>query len=479
MRMRLKHIAIIVLLMACGMGGSIIFLPHQAIAQKAGYMADWNSITIQGWAEDMRIRLLDRRHTVSGFITDRGAFQMYTYRMNPEFGLNLFTYRYTPQEDYLWYRSPNGIRTYAGNSNGLNLATKTEIKTDVEISEGHTVQLQLKQQADARASRVWAEPSYAFNFAGKHAIGVSHTVSNYKPDLDATFFYQYGNQQEGMFKLAYSLMDYANDWVFPNLESQVSYADTVRVYDQAPRLWNIKALSPQWGRFRFEAEVGFQRESKAEIYSPRDSLDRYQHNETNSYQTAMLEYDSEFITAGVVYQRHHSEMERDTLLNSNNHWRYNGHQTMRRLGVFLLANSQDFRWETWAWMGKYEDYRKGERYPFDGLDSLDHGERRLELRSRIMKRPQIKGLIAGFEYTMLHRIYKNDQYQDLADYYTGYYQVDPFNTLEHRGSVLLGYQFHPRASFVIGASYDLDGDFYEYPEGQRFDTAFGRLEIRW
>jgi hypothetical protein len=457
----------------------LLVIPKQLMAQSQDYVADWNSVTIQGWAEDMRIRLLDRRHTYSGFITDRGAFQMYNYRMNPEFGLNMFTFNFTPQEDYLWYRSPNGIRTYVGDINGLEVATKTEIKTDIEITEGHTVQLNLKQQADARASRVWAEPGYSFNFAGKHSIGFTHTLSNYKPDLDATFFYRYGNQQEGMVKLSYTLMDYANNWVFEDLDKQVSFADTLRRYDQAPRLWEIKALSPQWGRFRIEIDAGFQRESKAQIYSPRDSLDRYMHKEKNSFQSAMLEYDSEFITAGVIYERNHSEMERDTLTGSNNNWRYKGHQTMRRIGAFILANSQDFRWETWAWMGKYEDYRKGERYPFDGLDSLDHGEKRIELRSRIMKRPQIKGLIAGFEYTMLYRTYKNDQYKDLAEYYTGYYAVDPFNDLEHRGSVLIGYQFHPRASIIAGVSYDFDGDFQTYPEGKRFDTAFGRIEIRW
>jgi hypothetical protein len=41
-----------------------------------------------------------------------------------------------------------------GDISGLEVATKTEIKTDIEITEGHTVQLNIKQQADARAARV-------------------------------------------------------------------------------------------------------------------------------------------------------------------------------------------------------------------------------------------------------------------------------------------------------------------------------------
>ena len=439
----------------------------------------WTKATLQGWEQGIRLALMNRRNTATGFITDRGVFQPYTPLMDDEYGLDLFSIRTTPQEDYLWFRSENGFRTSFGSINALQFATLAEFKSSVQItkSQRHKIMIQGIQQDDLRADRLFLNFGYQFNVWRNHSVGIQHNLESYKPDLDLNLYYMYGNEQTGMVRVDYSRLDHVNNFIFQDLGLFVEFADTVREYQKRPDLYQLKAISPVFFKhFRAEAYIGHQTRSEAKIGSKTALRDDYRHSETTSYAGALLEFGKDYLTLGAIFQGTIAEFERDTVGLSIFRAIYDGKQTERRVGLYALVTARNIRWDTWIWSSRFTDEQTGTQYDLNAAiqDDLDYTERRLMIRNRVQMRPQYRGLIMGLEHAADIRRANNAADLERIRLYS-----PSIHDRNSRVTALIGYQFHPRAAFTAGASYDIDNDLHFDPDGARFDNAFGRIEIRW
>lgn len=456
----------------------MLSLPGRTEAQNYEFSADWTSATLQGWEEELRISIMDRYHSRSGLNTDRGLFQYYLSArgIDQEYDLDLFTYKFTPQEDYLWYRNPNGVRTYVGSLNTLQFATATQFKTMVELVPNHVVMVKGKQQEDLRAQRIYAELAYRYEPFENHHIGIEHNAHSYKPDLDLNLFYQYGNAQKGMLRADVTFIDYLNNIVFDQLEVDPQFTDTLRLQMDRPMLYSFKAVSPQFlDRIRGEVILAFQPEHELEWASQRNSTARYKQFEKLNYQGLLLEYDTEYLSFGLTYKRTLTATRRDTIKNAPVEVKYESEQEHESIGAYILGSSQSMRWETWVWRIESSDTQQGSMFEPEAssFDTLSFDETRYMMRNRLQRRPQINGVIAGVEHLLDMRNYTEEEFNEFSRY------APSIHKLNSRITAFLGYQFHPRASIIVGAGYDLDGDFYYSTEGYRFDNAFGRIEIRW
>ena len=515
-RMKRKHLFTWLL---AGVLGAIALFPAmlfgQAQAQDAGqdqesglvkklqYGDTHNHATILGWGDRMRMYQLDRFHSLDGFVTDRGAFQFYVPGMDEEYHLDLFTYRFTMAEDYRWYSNPNGLRTYVGSVNVLNFATVTELKSSVQLSGKHRIDVELTQEENLQARRVFAVLSYRYNLMPHHWIGFSHTAGSYKPDLDLNLFYQVGNFQDGFARFTYTFADLYNNAIYDGLGVESNITDTSRSYESLPGIISFQLSTPKkWG-LRAEFTGGFQLENEATIGSLGLGSGgevlvsrRYRQREANNYLGALIEYSRTYLTAGVLFQRHFTAVRRDTVGESSITSRYRAEQNFNRLGAFVMARSEQLEWESWVYLQNYQDRQTGENFALSPIsDSLDYKENRVMLRNRISWKPPYRGLILGIEHLLDMRDFPDDDPGDLnsntgdnPDFqiFQRYLasdasQLSPLTDTSSRLTLLVGYQFHPRARIVAGVGYDLDNDLNSKAEqgGQRFDNGFARIELTW
>jgi len=463
------------------------------------YSSDNSSATLMGWHQQMDITLKDRFNSREGFVTDRGAFQFYVPGMDEEYHMDVFTFGFTPQEDYIWSRAQNGFRTYLGSVNVVNFATTSELKNSIELADKHRIDVRAIQEDNLQASRLFLDLGYRYNFMSNHWVGFSHTAGGFKPDLDGTMFYQWGSVRNGMLRLDISFLDYANNFIFSGLGVDSKVSDISRVYESKPKLFTLKFISPDWiDNLRAEVVAGFQTEADAGIgeltfdtNSQITVTNTFRDKEQNSYQGALLEYDMEYITLGATFQRTNSETVRDTIESSSIDVNYQSEQTMRRLGLYLLANSENVSWQTWVNFQRYDDIQEGSQFEIATIqDTLNFKEKRIMMRNRLQWRPPHRGIIAGIEHIMDFREFLDDDpeldepldFEKMNNFLSSDDSgLSAIHDMNSRLTFIIGYQFHPRAKVEIGVGYDLDNDLNSKAEqgGQRFDDGFGRIQLRW
>ncbi|NIT57276.1 MAG: hypothetical protein GWN00_13890, partial [Aliifodinibius sp.] len=85
--------------------------------------------------------------------------------------------------------------------------------TGINIDSKNIISIDGYHAENIRTNRFLFHLGYTRNLIGKHYLGVSHTLSQYKADLDATFFYRYGNFDDGMVKVSASILDWGSNVV--------------------------------------------------------------------------------------------------------------------------------------------------------------------------------------------------------------------------------------------------------------------------
>lgn len=187
-----------------------------------------------------------------------------------------------------------------------------------------------------------------------------------------------------------------------------------------------------------------------------------------------------------MYRHREGEIKRDSVSGSIFNPRYTTSQIATERAFYLLANSNDFFWESWIWMNRYEDNQLGERIGETSVIDrfYNHEENQLLIRNRLMYRPEYSGFLAGLEHILDRKSFESqlpdldaplpDSYHVLENNYDG-----SFAGLNQRLLIMLGYQFHPRALIEAGAGFDIDNDLHATINGARYDEAFLRFDIRW
>ena len=108
-------------------------------------------------------------------------------------------YRFSPFEDEQWMRASGGIRLRAGSVERDLWAIETELGILYRLgpSLAHYFSINGILQEDPQVQQAWLEMSYAYRIARQHAVGLRHTFSQYKYDLDITPFYAYASPRMG------------------------------------------------------------------------------------------------------------------------------------------------------------------------------------------------------------------------------------------------------------------------------------------
>jgi hypothetical protein len=478
-------------------------LPAAALGQGQNSSGEPRRATLWGWETDLRLFMKDRANNLGGITYDRGLFRMTTVPMDMEYQLDLFTYRHSYFDDYRWHYSGNGngFRSSVGSLNTANFAVRSQLRSDLRISDRSTLHITAHQQEDLRARRGLIHLDYTRELGRRHRLGVTHTLGQAKSDLDASFYYRYGNTDRGTVTAEITALDWANNVVSDLSEERKNDFEVRQLYSRIPVLYTLRLQSPQVGIFRGEAVAAVQPQSSAEVSRLELPDQNYLQNNWANYQAALLEATWKTLTAGIIYQRTFARMERMPAPGSGYELDFGNRQIQQRGGIYLTWRWRSVGIEQWFWTERNRDEqfdenpdataaqdenirfydRLPERYPFNFHETRQFN------KTRIYYAPDDRLLTFYLEHNGDWRTPHFDTASTVvrAINYRNYYPNHVIGRNE-RLTLGIGFRFSEQASLTLGASLDLDGDLTHGFGGERddasrayFDGGFGRLQILW
>lgn len=439
--------------------------------------------------------MLDRSHNYGGTHFNRGLFRDHLVEMSPEHEIDLMTYRFTIVDDYEWEMAPQAYRLSMGSLNATNFAIENIIKSDISINASNEIEIEGYQAENIRANRLLFNLGYQHTLAGRHHIGARHTLTEEKSDLDATFFYRYGNFQKGMLELDFTVMDWAGN-VVQDLaaDSRNRYNkryETTHHYSNSPELLSIKFVSPEIANLKAEFVGGVQTFSRKTVTQHADSMN-FIDREWAHYLGGMFEYSRSHFTVGVTFQRTFSKLKRRPAPNSNYDLNFGNWQVTNTFGLFATGRLSFLRLEQWIWYGRNIDRLQGPKVPADlrppqeARIPFNYVEKPLKLKSRLLYDPDVSGFKTGLEF---HAEYVHPQGEKASNGVRNYDFRRVYNIIKdynQRLTYTIGYRFSPHFYLLAGISYDLDKDKQSgigLPKVTGtptwFDGGFGRFTISW
>jgi len=436
-------------------------------------------VTLDGWAARRRTALLDRHHAFGDLSYDRGVFRHITPPMDREYALDMTTYRFSPLDNAAWARLDSGLRMRTGSIVRAEWAFVTDVKHTAALAPGHTLRVDARLQQDAAAQRALLEFTYDWRVSGRHHVGTRHTISQYKPDFDVSFYYQYGTAETGRIRIEGTLLDAYHDLIFGTLGVSEKDEEFVRTYRQNPYLGQVTLQTPAQHPLRAEVYAGWQPTSTLVVRSQLEPEHRYRDRESVHYVGALLEYNAGPVTGGLTVQRDKSTLDRLGLgpaVTSD----YRTAQRLQRAGAFLLGSWGPFHGAAWFFLEDYYDRHRGTDFDLSTVSrAMDYTEYRKNYRARVAYVPSSDGWYGSLEYLALSRRMGPDPWIMGNEWTNHWYSLAPSN---YRLSGVVGYRFD-RGAVELGINYDLDGDKH-YKAGpnyekKRFDNGFLRFVLGW
>ncbi|WP_445664792.1 hypothetical protein [Fodinibius sp. AD559] len=454
-----------------------------------------STATLLGWEQRIRNFMLDRSHNHGGTHFNRGLFREHLNEMSPEHNLDLITYRYTLFQDYDFEQAQNAYRMSTGSLNATDFAVENTIKSDLTINSKNQISINGYHAENIRANRFLFHLGYTRNLTGKHYLGVSHTLSQVKADLDATFFYRYGNFDDGMVEVSASILDWGSnivqDLAKDSRNKWNKRYEVTHQYSNSPELFSVKYTSSQSNRFKVELMGGLQTYSRKRVEVHADTSN-YIDEEWAHYLGGLVEYDHPLFTVGLTYQRTFSKLKRKPTLNSNYDLNFSNWQITNQLGLYATGRIKSFVLEQWLGYGHDIDRLQGEKVPGDlrrhrfERVPFDYLENPISVKSRVFYDPAKAGLRTGLEF---HAECSRPQGEKASngvrsfDFRRTYSIVRDYNA---RFTYSIGYRFSPHFYLLAGISYDIDKDQQSgrgtpkaIGDTTWFDGGFGRLSISW
>ncbi len=449
--------------------------------------------TLDRWRDSRRRFALDRAHSVGDWSYDRGVFRHVAPGMDREYAQEMLAYGFSPGDLHEGRRARNRMLLRAGSTRRDLLAFDTRLRSRIRLGRRHALDLSADLREDGQTSRALLEIGYTWQLARRHALGVRHTLSKYKYDLDLSVFYRATSSRLGRAKVEWTFQDLYNDLIYQRLGLSEGDRDLIRDYVRHPYLLSVSYASPDRFRLRGELVGGLQPLSRAAFESQSARARSYRDDRRVRYVGALLEYRlpagrGRSLTGGLFYKSDVSWLRR-TGTGPEVPSDYTARQQLRRYGLFLRGRWGPLRAGMRAFRGAYTDRQTGRDYTRSRLPrTLDYEEGQRGLKARLLYAPE-RGFTSGLMYAGLFRAYDEQCGAESCDVgntfapWTGqFWGLGPDN---HGAYALVGYRFS-RGKFLLGLGLDLDGDDdhpddhpREPPARAYFDGGFTRLILTW
>jgi len=450
-----------------------------------------------GWEERTKHIIKDRYHNYGRIFYDRGLYRFTTPEMTREHELELISRDFTTLDDYNWFYNPeNSFRGFAGSYNLGEFFHGATVRNYIQASESITIPLQFTRRYDLHSDRALIELGIDFNISGNHYAGIAHTLTEQKPDLDATFYYRFGGYTNGFVQIEFTPLDWANNASYELSRRRGDPFPELRDYKVKPYLFSIRGATPVINNFRGEIMGGVQTPQHSVTQGIEGLEVPFRDRELTRYLGFLLEYAIPYFTASVTWQHRLARFSRTNVEELPEvPTDYGNYQIHNSLGLFVSFNYNGFYIDNWIWRNYNRDtqfdkhkvryYNVFQTYPFD------FEENRVQMRNRVGYDPENRGFKMALEWSADYRNFLRGTVDhpdfgivDAFDYRENY--IRQISNRQERITLMIGYRFTDKIYSEIGASYDVDGDVYRGAFDQalnqnpsRFDGGFGRVVLYW
>lgn len=434
------------------------------------------------WTYHNRLQILDRSHAFGDERYDRGVFRVLTPLVKREYELDLFAQEFSFMNVHRWHQKNTGFRSRAGSFSKSRWAVFSEIRTVASLSEKSRFRITGYQQQDPRANRAFFEFEYQHDINENSTLGLSHTLSEFKKDLDLTASYHINTQSAGSFSLQLTFQDYLNNVV------NEAGNDTEPLNPSREQFEIVNKRIPLFlmGRWHFNfnnwLNIDFSAGLQPETHS--DNIERtadnfvfqeYEQIAFLNFSTNIRFFNSVF---GFFAYSDRSYFKRSGSGNPIDGF-YTAEQSISRFGLFYYGNYKWLKPSAKVSRDFYSDSQKGSDVSFSLVpEEFDYDESRWLLDAGLTFEPFSIPLFINTRYLLLSR----DQIDIPESGLITRQWTDQFFfviTKDHRISLSLGYQAHSRIYVELGGAYDLDKDVHNFDDvsPQTFDKGYGRLIV--
>ncbi|MEO0558001.1 MAG: hypothetical protein AAF170_07440 [Bacteroidota bacterium] len=435
-------------------------------------------VTLEGWDRRVRTAVWDRSHAFGGLYYDRGVLRRWTPEMDHEYDLDNFSIKPTPADDAAFYAGHHGFRTAAGSITTGSFVIESELVTGATLTGPLDLEVRFVQQEDLQATRSGVEVGYHADLGKGHRVGLRHSVTSLKMDIDAELVYEI-DRPELDAELSLGRLDIANNIINEVLVPSSYHFDTLRVYQTVP-YWIAGRMSMPVGPIRFEAVGGISPESRADVRSQTVEQARFAYHNTFAYWGGLAETEvlRDHLVVGAVASQSQSDAARRTPDDVVARSHYDARQVQLRGGVFALARWRSLRAQAWWMHERASDRQWGSSFEGSTIDREYGIEERWDwTRLRLDWEPGVRwGPLVGIEYAAALRSFpvEGDQ-EELQREVVRFFPYGP----NRRVTARLGFRFSPNADLTFGASRDLDNDPFFPDQNRRYDGIHIRVRALW
>jgi len=423
--------------------------------------------TLQHWAEQSWLQLLDRHGSAGGRLSERGVLQRFDDDIDDKYFLDRLTAAFTLREDYTWYRRESGVRWLGGSINRRNLLSEGEFKTTVPLSQAWDIGVRFHKEdlptANRNALRIGVRDKFSRRWTGFASM---HLDPN-KPGTDVELGVRWGEIDRANAMLSVTVMDAFNNVVYITLDAvSQSQIDSTLAYESQPVAFRTSVRWPLGRRLRVEGYGAVVTPSTLKAFEDRDESNGFRQSERIAYAGGLLEWKPvPTFFVGALAATIRAESDREKLSTDVPIDEYDLTEQTTQVGGFASWQIAR-RWVLDAWL--LRAWRTEERWYRDpGIQDVDYQVRHLTWFATLTYRAR-----SGFTTDI-------GLGWDKADEPRGEKQVPATGNLttEHyRVRYDFGWTFRDILQFLIGGSIDIDA---ERNEGMSFGGGRGRFTLYW
>ena len=433
--------------------------------------------TLAGWADDLRVALLDRTGGTGGRLFDRGLWRPLVPAMDHEYPLDRFTFDPDLRAEAAWDTTTMGFRLVAGSTSKARFAFRTDARVETAPGARHRLGVRVTAEESEAARRGFVAVGYRYRRVA-HAVGVEGRFGRYKPDVDLSAVYTV-SAHAGTATVRLEGLDVLNGLIFSVLGTDPALEDTVRRYARAPVAVTAALQSPYGARLRGEFFGGWQPTSTATYTVRSDDTKTFRFEDAAAWAGALAEArvglgplgDGRVGALGRVQR---SGVGRFDAAGAG----YRSRQTRAEAAAFAGATRGRLTADAYVGVVRFTDRQSGDAFTASTIPrAFAHRDRQTWTRLALAYR-----FLPAWTATVGVRRHGRTPYPDpyaAGDPYAGFLRFG-LMAPNRRASFSVTFAPHDRLGLTLGSSVDLDGDPW-YGDGRgpvRFDGAFLRLSAR-
>ncbi len=433
---------------------------HRARAQEGDLHA-----TLQGWAERVWLKALDRDGNPGGRLSDAGMLQRFRPEIDAEYQLDVMSSSFRLDEESEWYRHANGVRFRAASINYLYLITSADFKTRVALGERWDAGIEFHKEESPEANRSLLELRARHTWNGGAFAYGGGTLSARKSSDDVWIGAGAADGRRAI-GAEVVLLDAFSDFIYQGLKVYQGFADTALDYETFPVAFRMHLNLPLGSRVRVESYGALMPRTRVRAYRQAAPDSGFRQDETLDVLAGLVEWAAAGnIRLGAFGTLVQARTARTPLPLGRTLDAFTLTERTTELAAFAMSQFGP-RWRLEAWLGR--TFRP-ERRVYGDTTGLDVDYEDCAWSGQAVVR---YGRATGFRTETALELDARTVLRGAGEVL----ELEPLARSNARLRLAVGWRF-ANAGFQLGFGVDLDGD--TYTNHGSFDGGQGRLVLYW